>query len=83
MCDRLYLQLDQLGVGGGVGLNRLEGGGLVLDGLLGDGGHGVHSAEAETWKFLLTQSSSELIKALQIAKVHRAEGFCKMYFLTE
>merc|ERR1719462_195830 len=25
------LQLDQLGVGGGVGLNRLEGGGLVLD----------------------------------------------------
>ena len=54
MCDRLYLQLDQLGVGGGVGLNRLEGGGLVLDGLLGDGGHGVHSAEAKTWKFLLT-----------------------------
>merc|ERR1719336_1149491 len=42
------LQLDQLGVGGGVGLNRLEGGGLVLDGLLGDSGHGVHRAEAET-----------------------------------
>merc|ERR1719268_403727 len=42
------LQLDQLGVGGGVGLHRLEGGGLVLDGLLGDGGYGVHCAEAET-----------------------------------
>ena len=55
MCDRLYLQLDQLGVGGGVGLNRLEGGGLVLDGLLGDSGHGVHRAEAETWNFLLTE----------------------------
>ena len=35
------LQLDQLGVSGGVGLHGLEGGGLVGEGLLDGGGDGV------------------------------------------
>ena len=35
------LQLDQLGVGGGVGLHGLEGGGLVGEGLLDGGGDGM------------------------------------------
>ena len=37
------LQLNQLGIGGGGGLHRLEGGGLVVDGVLGNSGHGVDS----------------------------------------
>merc|ERR1719323_3050908 len=35
------LQLDQLGVSRGVSLDRLEGGGLVGEGLLDGGWHGV------------------------------------------
>ena len=37
------LQLNQLGVGGGGGIHGLEGGGLVVDGLLGNGGDSVDS----------------------------------------
>ena len=35
------LQLNQLGVGGGGGIHGLEGGGLVVDGVLGNGGDSV------------------------------------------
>ena len=37
------LQLNQLGVGGGGGIHGLEGGGLVVDGLLSHGGDGMDS----------------------------------------
>ena len=40
------LQLDQLGVSRGVSLDWLEGSSLVLDGLLGHSGHGVHCTKA-------------------------------------
>merc|ERR1719504_357767 len=39
------LQLDQLGVGRSVGLDRLKCGRLVLDGLLCHGGHRMHCAK--------------------------------------
>ena len=40
------LQLNQLGVSRGVSLDWLEGSSLVLDGLLGHSGHGVHCTKA-------------------------------------
>ena len=40
------LQLDELGVSGGVSFDWLKGGCLVLDGLLGHGGDGVHGTKA-------------------------------------
>ena len=39
------LQLNQLGVGGGGGIHGLEGGGLVVDGLLGNRGDSVDSVD--------------------------------------